>query len=158
LEQRSKKVHDFVVFDVLHAFLSLCRQHVKIFMDNSLTSYFGMKGLIDLRVADILAKQSALHHRAAMEQLNVANHLAEKADKFTLYADHLESKSASSSKSPDPSEEFPADFRYSSLPGRAYAMQITKPDFLPPNIAMQSMDINLLTMPYEGRTSRYNFI
>jgi hypothetical protein len=61
-------------------------------MDDSLSSYFAMKGLIDLRVANILAKQAMLHNNAAAEQAKIAHSLAVKAARLTSIADHHEYK------------------------------------------------------------------
>lgn len=56
-------------------------------MDNTIAGYVGMKGLIDLRVADILAKQAAMQHKAAMFQAHVAQHEADKAALHTAQAE-----------------------------------------------------------------------
>ena len=66
-------------------------------MDNSLSSYFAMKGLIDLRVANILAKQSLLHQQAAVQQAAIAKSEALKAGKLTMLAEGLEKKQTPSS-------------------------------------------------------------
>lgn len=59
----------------------LLGEHAKFSMpmDPTLVGYMGMKGLVDLRVADILAKQAAMHHesfanqaRAAMQQADIS--------------------------------------------------------------------------------------
>ena len=46
-----------------------------------------MKGLIDLRVADILAKQAALQHKAAVYQAHIAQHESDKAALYTARAE-----------------------------------------------------------------------
>jgi hypothetical protein len=56
-------------------------------MDNALPSYFGMKGMIDMRVADILAKQSAMQHKAAVFQAQVAQEQASQSSNYTAVAD-----------------------------------------------------------------------
>ena len=49
-----------------------------------------MKGLIDLRVADMLAKQSAMHHKASMQQSLIAQREADKAAFYTARAEGKE--------------------------------------------------------------------
>jgi hypothetical protein len=116
-------------------------------MDNSLTSYFGMKGLIDLRVADILAKQSALHHKAAMEQLQIANKLMGESGRFVFYAEKQESGGSSG----------PASSPDVSLPTSAYVTAIHKPKFLPLRIAMQTIGINpVLAFPLRVQNGKIN--
>lgn len=63
-------------------------------MDNTIAGYVGMKGLIDLRVADILAKQAAMQHKAAMFQAHVAQHEADKAALHTAEAEANEANAA----------------------------------------------------------------
>ena len=54
-----------------------------------------MKGVIDLRVADILAKQAAMQHHAAVFQSGVAQHEADKAALYTARAEASEAAAAS---------------------------------------------------------------
>ncbi len=56
-------------------------------LDHSLPSYFGMEGLIDLRVADMLAKQAALQHKAAVYQAQIAEDQASQSGSNTAVAD-----------------------------------------------------------------------
>jgi hypothetical protein len=56
-------------------------------MDSSVLGYIGMKGLIDLRVADILAKQAALQHKAALYQSHISQHESDKAALYTARAE-----------------------------------------------------------------------
>jgi len=114
-------------------------------MDNSLTSYFGMKGVIDLRVADILAKQSALHHQAAMEQLAIASKLSTKAGVFTKLAD---------------SQQTRIPVIVDSLPSSAYVPQSSSPSFLPPRLVEESVGIGFISalVHFPRRHSLINFI
>jgi hypothetical protein len=52
--------------------------------------FLGMKGLIDLRVADILAKQAAMQHRASLFQAHISQHEADRAALYTAKADKME--------------------------------------------------------------------
>ncbi len=70
-------------------------------MDNSLSSYFAMKGLIDLRVANVLAKQAMLHNVAASEQAALAHSLGAKAARLTSIADEHEKQQTPSTYQDD---------------------------------------------------------
>ena len=58
--------------------------------DPTIIGLLGMKGLIDLRVADMLAKQAALQHKAALFQSHIAQH---ESDKAVLYKNRADSGS-----------------------------------------------------------------
>lgn len=55
-------------------------------MDPTLVGYMGMKGLVDLRVADILAKQAAMQHESFANQARAA---MQAADNSAAYASTL---------------------------------------------------------------------
>lgn len=58
--------------------------------DPTIVGYLGMKGLVDLRVADMLAKQAALQLKASVFQSHVAQH---ESDKSVLYKNRAEENS-----------------------------------------------------------------
>ncbi len=60
-----------------------------------------MKGLIDLRVANILAKQAAMQHNAMMFQNKIAQHEADNAAWYTARADNLEEAYKNGTYNPD---------------------------------------------------------
>ena len=73
--------------------------------------FLGMKGLIDLRVANILAKQAALQHKAAIFQSRVAQLEADNAAWYTARADKLEEAYNNQSYDPeDPAKSAPPPF------------------------------------------------
>ena len=73
-------------------------QHVS---DN--VAYLGMKGMIDLRVANILAKQAAMQQKAALFQSHIAQHESDRAGLYTAKADKMEE--AYKDRSYDPNDE-----------------------------------------------------
>ena len=78
-------------------------------MDN--IGFLGMKGLIDLRVAHILAQQTALQHKAALYQSGVAQHEADNAGWYTARADALEEAYKAQTYDPDdPTRNVPPAF------------------------------------------------
>jgi hypothetical protein len=85
-------LYPYLAYTVLIPFFRV--RACKIFrdMDDSLSSYFAMKGLIDLRVANILAKQAYLNQMAAQEQATLAKLLSLKAGKLTTLAEAQEQK------------------------------------------------------------------
>jgi hypothetical protein len=52
--------------------------------------FLGMKGAIDLRVADILAKQASLQHKGALFQSHIAQHESDRAALYTARAEAVE--------------------------------------------------------------------
>jgi hypothetical protein len=60
-----------------------------------------MKGLIDLRVSNILAKQAAMQHEAARFQSRIAQHEADRAAFYTAKADKLEEAFRANSYDPN---------------------------------------------------------
>jgi hypothetical protein len=58
------------------------------YLDN--VGYFGMKGLIDLRVADILAKQAIMQNKAALFQSKISQHESDHAHFYTAKAEAIE--------------------------------------------------------------------
>ena len=59
-------------------------------MDPTNIGYLGMKGLIDLRVADTLAKQTAMQHESALQQAKLAQYNADEAAMYTARADAMQ--------------------------------------------------------------------
>jgi len=98
-------------------------EHAKFFrsMDDSLSSYFAMKGLIDLRVANILAKQAYLHNMAAQEQAFLAKLHSLKAGKLAALADTQERKQMPSSfKDEDQADRLPIPVSYEHYTRKSY--------------------------------------
>lgn len=58
------------------------------YLDN--VGYLGMKGLIELRVADILAKQALMQNKASLFQSKIAQHEADRAHLYTTKAEVIE--------------------------------------------------------------------
>ena len=97
-------------------------------MDNSLSSYFAMKGLIDLRVANVLAKQAMLHNMAASEQAALAHSLGAKAARLTSIADEHEKQQTPST--------YEDDLRASNLLMPARGSRYTPHPLKPPILSL----------------------
>lgn len=77
------------------------------YLDN--VGYFGMKGLIDLRVADILAKQAIMQNKAALFQSKIAQHESDHAHFYTAKAEAIEGAEKEGTynpENPDPARPF----------------------------------------------------
>ncbi len=78
-------------------------------MDN--LGFLGMKGLVDLRVANILTKQAVMQHDAATFQNRIAQHEADNSAWYTARADKLEEASNNGMYDPDdPARSTPTPF------------------------------------------------
>lgn len=142
-----------LVMQILVSFGLFVFEHAKKFrnMDESLSSYFAMKGLIDLRVSNILAKQAYLHNLAAQEQASSAKLHSLKAGKLAALADAQEKKQvASTFKDEDQADRVPVPMSFEHYTRKSY-----EPTLLP---AVMSSGVVEWAPLFLLRTEIINFI
>ena len=123
-------------------------------MDDSLSSYFAMKGLIDMRVANILAKQAYLHHLAAQEQAVLAKLHSLKAGKLAVLADTQEKKQVPSTfRDEDQADRIPLPATYEHYTHKSY-----DPTLLPVVMTQSLGQVSALISVYATRRRIIDFI